>query len=56
MNVVIGNEATQFLCLESINGIFVAVEDRLSSINPFIFIKKRRDILLTVFTDLKHMN
>jgi hypothetical protein len=25
--------------------------------NPFIFIKKnRRDILLTVFTDLKHMN
>jgi hypothetical protein len=27
------------------------------SVNPFIFIKKnRRDILLTVFTDLKHMN
>ena len=29
----------------------------VTCINPFIFInKKRRDISLTVFTDLKHMN
>jgi hypothetical protein len=31
--------------------------DRELALNPFIFIKKNgRDILLTVFTDLKRMN
>ncbi len=33
------------------------IKTKTIKFNPFIFIKKnRRDILLTVFTDLKHMN